>query len=338
MATYDAHANFAYSTLTNAPGTAGTSFTVQTGDGAKFPAAVTGGASFNATVWPANAQPLSTTAEIVTVTNVSTDTFTVTRTQEGSTNQNISTTGWQIAATITEKTITDIESNVPADVTLNSFQNRVLGASSGVIPGQNSLWLTPFFIPPHNYISASSIVFIHTFSGQLSRASSERWGQTIRWALYSNNTSDSTRVDSWISNSMTASISKSGVLSITYAFDGVTGSSAGTNIITRDVYGVRKFNFIVGSSIPPGLYVWAFAQSTSTAGQARVMSATALGVLFDNPLPIGMNTVGAATATSIGFVEAGTYSATTGAMPSSIGLSQIRQRSNQVPYFKAGAV
>jgi hypothetical protein len=334
---YDNHANFAYSTVATAPtpnAQTSTNLSVQAGDGAKFPTV-----PFNCTVWPTGVQPLSTNAEIITVTSKGTgDNWTITRTAEtGGINRSI-VVGDQIAATITKKTITDIESNVPADVTLNSFQNRVLGASSGVIPGQNSFWLTPMSIPPHNYISASSIVFIQTFSGQGTRNSSERWGQTIRWALYSNNTSDSTRVDSWISNSMTASISKSGTLSVTYAFDGVTGSSAGTGIITRDVWGVRKFNFIVGSSIPPGLYVWAFAQSTSTAGQARIMSSSAVGVLFDNPLPVGMNTVGAATATSIGFVEAGTYSATTGAMPSSIGLSQIQQRSNQVPYFKAGAV
>lgn len=60
---------------------------------------------------------------------------------------------------------------------------------------------------------------------------------------------------------------------------------------------------------------------------------------MDNPVPLAMgNNFGSATATSIGFVDAGTYSVTTGAMPSGIGLSEIRQRSNVVPYFKIGAI
>lgn len=43
----DAHANFAYSTLANSPGTSGTSLDVQSGAGANFPIV-----PFNATVWP----------------------------------------------------------------------------------------------------------------------------------------------------------------------------------------------------------------------------------------------------------------------------------------------
>lgn len=66
----DAHANFAYSMVATAPSppTAGTSLTVASGDGAKFPAA-----PFNATVWPASTQPTTANAEIVRVTAISTD-------------------------------------------------------------------------------------------------------------------------------------------------------------------------------------------------------------------------------------------------------------------------
>jgi hypothetical protein len=107
---FDAHTNFAFSYIAGTstqngsnPGTGGTSFTLPVGDGAKFPVA-----SFNAMVWPNNIQPLSTNCEIVRVTNVATDTFTVTRSVEGSTNQNV-LAGYQIAAGITKKTIYDIE-------------------------------------------------------------------------------------------------------------------------------------------------------------------------------------------------------------------------------------
>lgn len=103
----DAHANFAYSTVATAPSpaTSGTSLVVHSGDGALFPAA-----PFNAVVWPTGSSvaPISSAGEIVRVTNVSTDTLTITRTQESSTNRSI-VVGDQIAASVTKKTLTDIE-------------------------------------------------------------------------------------------------------------------------------------------------------------------------------------------------------------------------------------
>ena len=102
---FDSHKNFAYSTVLTAPAPAasGTSVIVQSGDGAKFPAT-----PFNVTVWPAGQQPSTTNAEILRVTVIGVDTFTVTRAQESSTARAI-VAGDQIAATITVKTITDVE-------------------------------------------------------------------------------------------------------------------------------------------------------------------------------------------------------------------------------------
>lgn len=101
----DGHKNFAYSTVVTAPSPAdtGTSLVVQTGDGTKFPIP-----PFNVTVWPVGDQPLTTNAEILRVTAISGDTFTITRTQEGTAARAIMV-GDQIAATITAKTLTDIE-------------------------------------------------------------------------------------------------------------------------------------------------------------------------------------------------------------------------------------
>ena len=93
----DALNDFAYSLVATppSPATSGTSLTVTAGQGALFPAP-----PFSATIWPAGVQPLSTNAEIVRVTAVSTDTFTITRAQEGTTAQSI-TAGYQIAQTVT---------------------------------------------------------------------------------------------------------------------------------------------------------------------------------------------------------------------------------------------
>lgn len=109
---FDSHSNFSYSTVSTAPSPAssGTSLIVATGDGTKFPAA-----PFNATVWPAGSQPTTANAEIVRVTAKSTDTFTITRAQESSSARTI-LVGDQIAATITAKTLTDVETYIDPGV------------------------------------------------------------------------------------------------------------------------------------------------------------------------------------------------------------------------------
>jgi len=105
---YSVHANFALSAVVTppSPATSGTSLTVTAGQGALFPTP-----PFPATVWPANSQATSANAEIVSVTNIATDTFTIVRMQEGTSAVAIAA-GYQIAQTITAKVITDIQSQV----------------------------------------------------------------------------------------------------------------------------------------------------------------------------------------------------------------------------------
>lgn len=110
----DAHKNFAYSTVATAPSpaTTGTTLTVATGEGALFPAA-----PFNCTVWGTASQPTltgvnATTAEIIRVTSKgSGDDWTITRLEEGLVTPRTIVIGDQIAASITAKTLTDIEDN-----------------------------------------------------------------------------------------------------------------------------------------------------------------------------------------------------------------------------------
>lgn len=109
----DAHKNFAYSTVATAPSPAssGTSLVVAAADGTKFPAV-----PFNAVIWPANVSPTVANAEVVRVTNISTDTFTITRTQESSSARTV-VVGDQITAPVTAKTLTDIETSIPVKAT-----------------------------------------------------------------------------------------------------------------------------------------------------------------------------------------------------------------------------
>lgn len=101
----DAHKNFAYSLVATAPSpaTSGTSLVVTTGQGALFPTA-----PFNVTLYPTGAAPLASTSEIVRVTAVVTDTLTIVRAQEGTSARTV-VVGDQIAATVTAKTLTDVE-------------------------------------------------------------------------------------------------------------------------------------------------------------------------------------------------------------------------------------
>jgi hypothetical protein len=101
----DLHKNFAYSTVLTAPSpaTSGTTLTVQSGDGTKFPTP-----PFNAVIWPSQAAPTTTNAEIVRVTGIAGDVLTFTRAQE-STSARAVVAGDQIAATVTAKTLTDAE-------------------------------------------------------------------------------------------------------------------------------------------------------------------------------------------------------------------------------------
>src|SRR5215831_2680216 len=101
----DAHKNFAYSTVLTppSPGVSGTSLVVAAGDGAKFPTP-----PFNVTIWPIGVIPLTTNAEIARCTAISTDTLTLARAQEGSSARTV-IAGDQVAATITAKTLTDVE-------------------------------------------------------------------------------------------------------------------------------------------------------------------------------------------------------------------------------------
>jgi hypothetical protein len=124
----DAHKNFATSLVATAPSPAssGASLVVTAADGAKFPAV-----PFNATIWPASSQPTTANAEIVRVTNISTDTLTITRAQESSSARTV-VIGDQIAATITAKTLTDVEHNEYANTYL-TVADETIPASTQVI-------------------------------------------------------------------------------------------------------------------------------------------------------------------------------------------------------------
>lgn len=136
----DAHKNFSYSTVLTAPSpaTSGTSVVLASGGGALMPAV-----PFNATIWPTGSSPLSSNAEIVRVTAIASDTLTITRSQESSSARTV-VVGDQFAATVTKKTLEDIET-----------------VASAAAPGLN-----PTAVKTANYTAAANeFVPVDTTSG-----------------------------------------------------------------------------------------------------------------------------------------------------------------------------
>ncbi len=178
---FDAHKNFAYSTIAVAPipASSGTSLQVAAGDGTLFPTV-----SFNAVIWAAGAAPLASNAEVVRVTGKSTDTFTITRSQESSSARAI-VVGDQIMAAITTKSFTDIEtsvvdaSNLTTGTLLNARLNVIntptlVTLSDGATPALDASLGTVFFLSaggdrtiavPTNPVSGQKIVIRHLASG-----------------------------------------------------------------------------------------------------------------------------------------------------------------------------
>lgn len=127
---FDPHANLASSLVTIAPSpdTSGTTLTVSAGQGALFPNPSP--IPFNCTVVPWNTFPTQANSEIVRVTAIVGDTFTIIRAQEGTTAKPIAA-GWLIANSITAKVITDIEAATGGGSGVTSVSGLAPIVSSG---------------------------------------------------------------------------------------------------------------------------------------------------------------------------------------------------------------
>lgn len=133
---FDAHANYGYSLVTVAPvpAASGTSLTVAAGTAVLFPTP-----PFNCHIWPTNSSPFSSNAEIVRVTNIVGDVFTIVRTQETTAARTV-LVGDQIANGMSDKVFTDIENAINA--LENAATPMLFGVISpvGVVPGLQGQW------------------------------------------------------------------------------------------------------------------------------------------------------------------------------------------------------
>jgi hypothetical protein len=110
---YDAHKNFSYSTVAVAPSpaTSGLSLTVAAGTGTLFPTP-----PFNCVIWPTGVQPTAANSEIVRVSNIVGDVFTIARIQELTSARTV-VVGDQIAVAITAKLFADLETGYASSIT-----------------------------------------------------------------------------------------------------------------------------------------------------------------------------------------------------------------------------
>jgi hypothetical protein len=121
--------NFSYSTIAVAPSpaTSGTSLTVSSGEGALF---VIGRP---AVIYPTGLPPLSTNAEIVTVTNIVGDVLTITREQESTTARTV-VVGDQIAQMLTAAEFNALETSL-AGKAASSHSHAASDITSGTLDG-----------------------------------------------------------------------------------------------------------------------------------------------------------------------------------------------------------
>ncbi len=172
----DAHKNFAISTVAVAPVPAdtGTELTVAAGEGALFPTA-----PFNCTVWPAGVTPLASNAEIVRVTNVTGDVFTITRAQEDTTAKAIAV-GWQIANTITKKVLEDAEDHSVLSPVHTDSDESVTPQEGDVLVRRSGVWTSeaPLVVGPTGtyLVSGGQVTWESDYTYRVSAAEFYIWG------------------------------------------------------------------------------------------------------------------------------------------------------------------
>jgi hypothetical protein len=232
-----------------------------------------------------------------------------------------------------------ISVNGPDGYTQLTYQNRQLGASA-TTSGQNTVWLAPFrLVAP---VSASTIMQIMSIAGA-SSSNTGSVGITQVFGLYKvTQTTNLSRFDTiWTgAYSMTGYISSSNSAAFTInggaSGQNLTTASANSNLLSQ-ISGVRMLTFNLNSVLGAGLYAYGMAISTSSVGNsAAFRSYLPVG---DAPLASAMGFgFGGNTNASIGYVDGGSYSATSAAMPVSFVFSQIQQTNNYMPYVKLGAI
>jgi hypothetical protein len=190
-------------------------------------------------------------------------------------------------------------------------------------------------------VSASTLMQMMSIAGS-SSSNTGSVGITHQFGLYKvTQTTNLSRFDSiWTTAySMTGYIGSSNSAAFTLnggaSGQNLTTASANSNLLSQ-ISGLRLLTFNLNSILDTGLYAYGFVISTSSVGNSAAFRSYL--PIMDSPLASAFGFgLGGATNASVGFVDGGSFSVTSAAMPVSFVFNDILQTNNVVPYVKIGA-
>ncbi len=244
---------------------------------------------------------------------------------------------------INGNTITAAVNGIQTYSTTN-FAHARGGISSGSM-GQNSLYILPQTLTAQ--VSGSLIRMPVMVTNSSSGFAAHTRGYTAEFGVYTRNATNATVLSRHYSTSYTASFSANSnqtwniaivtAIGNSTSYNTVTASSGGLNL-SSSMHGPRYMIFPLQSLFTTGEYWFAFRNSSSSAGAAgNLFNISHLIATHQTQSPFGVIT--AATNAHIFRDQGlGTYSATTGALPAGISMTQINPlNSTPIFYFMNGS-
>jgi len=219
-------------------------------------------------------------------------------------------------------------------------------AQASISLGQNSLYIFPHILQQVPSGTCIKVPLMVTNSSSAFAAHTR--GYTAEFAVYSRVGSNSTVLTRDFSTNYTASFSANS--NVSWNIGVITGCSGGTSYVSQtassaginlssSIHGARELIFGFPNKLTAGEYWWAFRHSSSSAGAAGNLfnvSHLIASSQTQNRMGVVINATNTGIAKNIGL---GTYSATTGAMPAAISMTQINQAAtNPIFYWVADTV
>lgn len=215
---------------------------------------------------------------------------------------------------------------------LGGFAGGIPFAQSSFSLGQNSAYIFPFQL--EDFVTMDHIRMPVMVTNSSSAVSSGQKGYTYLFGVYSRNSTNRTILMSHYSTSYTMAVSYSSNVSWMQSMITAIGNSTSYNTLTASsagialsssLHGAREFIMPFSTLLRPGEYWFALKASTSGAGTVgNVLNLSNLGVAHQTFNRPGLVT-NASNSGFLQFMGFGTYSTTTGALPDSISMTQIRQ-------------
>lgn len=232
-----------------------------------------------------------------------------------------------------------------------TYSSTVIGNDRGWAQGSLSLGQNSLYFAPHvmqNAISAIAVKMPVMVTNSSIGSSSGNIGYTAKFAIYTTNATNATVLSLHYSTSWTLQVSNSSNVSrgASYitgignstSYNSLTSTSAGLNLSSL-LHGPREVIMPVSSVLTPGMYWFAFANSSSLIGgtsnsvlaMSYLIASSQTGARFGNATSA---TSGVGIAKDIGL---GTYSATSGAFPGGVSLTQINKAATNPIYYIVNA-